>query len=255
LSNIGKKKGCEKNMTNLEEFKIFCNKDISKYLAIDEKEMFSPASEYFYIKILESKDLSISDKLDNDQFLERCYACLIAWRLNRGQSWLVSFEDFKKQLQSQSSNLEYFWKIKKLENIKEEISENSEIGKKFNQLFTNLSFVTVNKQEKKSESKFVSISKTLHFLLPDLIIPMDNAYTSKIITFYGRSDKQCRSFLKVLNLGKELLNNKKNDIDKYYKNLERKQIIMPKPKLIDNLIINYVNELPKKENKKGNDCV
>ncbi len=223
-------------MTNLEEFKTFCEKeDISKYITIEEKEMFSPASEYFYTKILESKDTPISDKLDNDPFLERVYACLIAWRLNRGQSWLVSFEDFKTQLNQQRKNLIKLDKIKYLEKL--DVKTHKDI---FEDIFKDWNFVKVRKGEKNAGSKFVSISKTLHFLLPDLIIPMDNAYTSKIIVFSGDYKNQCKSFLKIQEFGKNILITKPKEINRIF-NYKKDT----KPKLIDNLIINlnsYGNE-------------
>jgi len=220
-------------MRNLAKFKeviLDSKEDISSYLNINDAEVFSPASEYFYTKILESKDKSISDKLKDDQFLERCYACLIAWRLNRGQSWLVSFDDFKKQLNLQKENLIKLDQVKNLEKL--DIDEYKSI---FEEIFKSWNLVTIRKGEKDAESKFVSISKTLHFLLPDLVIPMDNAYTARIISFNGSSDKQCKSFLEILSVGKDILNEHKDVIDKYIGSIPQDT----KPKIIDNIIINY----------------
>lgn len=226
-------------MRNLAKFKeviLDSKEDISSYLNINDAEVFSPASEYFYTKILESKDKSISDKLKDDQFLERCYACLIAWRLNRGQSWLVSFDDFKKQLNLQKENLIKLDQVKNLEKL--DIDEYKSI---FEEIFKSWNLVTIRKGEKDAESKFVSISKTLHFLLPDLVIPMDNAYTAKIINFQGTLENQCKSFIEILSIGKKILYKYKEHID------IKEQKTDTKPKIIDNIIINYVNRLPKKE--------
>ncbi len=235
-------------VTKLDNFNLGVYENL-KEINIDNFS-FSPASEYFYKEILtEYKKISIKEKLSNKIFLERVYACLVAWRLNRGSNRLVSFERFKNILISQESNLKKLenWK---LEDINSKLDEDSEVGEILLNFFKEIRIVEtiknkkdkLNKEYTNSASVFVSISKLLHFLLPNLVIPMDNAYTGQIVDFQGNWQRQFASFLKIMESARMILRCKRVIIDNFYKDPKYKDYhYYTKPKLIDEIIIDYVN--------------
>ncbi len=167
-----------------------------------------------------------------NKFIELVYTTLIAWNMNQRSAKLSNFDLFKESLikheqtiksleQYRIENLDY------VDNLKETIVS----------LFKNLKLVAKNKP------KLVTFSKTLHFFLPNLLMPVDRSYT--LLFFYNNTNfnktddeqiqiycdifEQFRQFAKVWNYA--------NYVDeKWNKNI---------PKMIDNIIIAYIKQREK----------
>ena len=91
----------------------------------------------------------------------------------------------------------------------------------------------------KSKRRIVGVSKALHFLLPDLIMPIDSSYTMPVIYGYNRysndREKETKDFIHIFRKTVEIaqrLNLSPSDIDGDGWNTSI-------PKLIDNAIIGY----------------
>lgn len=169
---------------------------------------FSPASDHFYKRILENINKPLEDKLnkkDNNYFFDWMYAALVAWRMNRGKNRIIEFDKFKEAIMNQYTNL------KKIENCTiVNFSENDR--KVLKDVFQSLHLIETRKVGKYvlTNSIIVSNSKTLHFILPNLVPPIDNAYTGKIFSLTGNVENQTKTFFQILDFYKEIIN--KNNI-------------------------------------------
>lgn len=126
---------------------------------------------YLYRKVLEYK---FKDKFKDD-FLELLYVTLSAWNMNSRGAKLMNFPSFVNSIKKHQADFE------KLKNGKiEDLPKYKEILEK---LFFELELVAPKKPP------LVTFSKTLHFILPDLIAPIDRRYTIRF--FYGTSNNKC----------------------------------------------------------------
>jgi hypothetical protein len=188
---------------------------------------------YLYKKIVEKhrKHGDLNILLQDNEFLELIYITLIAWDMNRRAAKLVSFEKFKKSIFDNTNLLSELYNYK-LGSLSE--GDVSIILNKIEKLFVNLNVM-------KSKSKIVGISKTLHFLLPDLIMPIDRKYTLGF--FYGHNKydqeitKEFKTFKEVFVAFHHIATKLKlseADIDNFNWNTSI-------PKLIDNALIGFEN--------------
>ena len=194
--------------------------------------LISP-SLYLYKKIIEKhqsqKDF---DKLmKDDEFLELIYITLIAWNMDQRGAKLTSFIEFKESVLDSQHILKemYNYRLDSLSDKDLDI-----VLYEIEKLFNNLKVM-------KSKSKIVGVSKTLHFLLPNLIMPIDRRYTMNF--FYGHnaynqdSSKEFKTFKEIFiafyTVSKKL-NLTDEDIDNFNWNTSI-------PKLIDNALIGIKN--------------
>lgn len=188
-------------------------------------------SRYFYKKIIEkhNKIKNISRLLKDKEFIELIYCALDSRNMNQRGSKLVQYPIFTKSIESQASILDKLYKVR-LESIptdkKEQIFDYLKI------LFTKLNITTW-------KTKVVWISKTLHFLLPNLVPPIDRTFTMEFL--YGHINyktwkNEAKNFIEILSWF-EMISKKlklaKSDIDFEWWNTSI-------PKLIDNAIIWYI---------------
>ena len=161
------------------------------------------------------------------------YDMLVAFQMNSRRAELSDLKDFKKAIKKCADTIQSLAKIK-LEKVREtDDSFKETIGF----LFDNLCGLT------KTDASLVTTSKTLHFLLPDLFMPIDRRYTLQF--FYGYSpenEKQC--FLQVFEQFRQYAQKHhetlKAQVDKnshWNRNI---------PKVIDNIIIAFVTKNMKK---------
>ncbi|MGN0729660.1 hypothetical protein [Treponema sp.] len=127
---------------------------------VEEKYRPHSAGKYLYKCIL---NYERKNKFSED-FMELLYATLDAWGMNSRGAGLKEFKEFCTLVQNQKENL------LKLESYD---------IRNFNECKSSLETVFVNMQLSKSNAQLVTISKTLHFLLPKLIVPVDRNYTLK----------------------------------------------------------------------------
>ena len=185
---------------------------------------------YLYREICKEKNIN---RKFEDKFIELIYVTLSAWNMNSRGAKLSDFEDFKGSIKinkNQIVNLSKY-RIEKIQEIEFEM-----ITKILEHLFYNLKLVGKSKNNKE-KPRLVTFSKTMHFLLPDLIMPIDRKYTLNF--FYNNisvNPKLNLQLQKFLNIFKECSNfalksklNSKLD-DNWNQNI---------PKIIDNVIIGY----------------
>ncbi|MBI2044514.1 hypothetical protein HYT23_00495 [Candidatus Pacearchaeota archaeon] len=217
---------------------------------ISKKELFNEALEktkkeyrpldpgqYLYNLLLEKRN-----KVDifSDEYLELVYTILIAWNMNGRGAKLNDFDLFKDSIRKNRNKLNYL-KRYSIEKLNEK--EKNDVLEIIKVLFMELDLVGKNRSGKKIKSKLVTFSKTLHFLLPELIVPIDRRYT--LAFFYNNTqvptkpnsksndEKQIEIFNEIYNQFVELarIYHLKQYIDKKWNgNIT---------KVIDNAIIGY----------------
>jgi len=184
----------------------------------------------------------MEEKFKNE-FVELVYTTLIAWNMNQRAAKLSGFEEaFKKSL------FENKEKIQSLEKYRlEELDSIEPLEKSIIDLFENLNLVDEGKP------KLVTFSKTLHFFLPNLLMPIDRAYT--ILFFYNRynftKNEQIKIYLDVFEQFRQFAKEYGNsDVFKDYSKRWNKNI----PKMIDNIIIAHISIInkQKEDNNKRN---
>ena len=221
----------QKNITNLTE-----NKDRLLNYSKKIEEKFNGPSAYFYQQVINrirtTKDYSI---LFNDtNFIEYIYATLTAWGMHRmdKNTRMAEFQDFRNSIVRNKDKFIGLSKKKirdtNLEELKEDILN----------VFSSLKIMSRDKAP-----KFVANSKVMHFLLPDLIPPMDKGHIYYF--FYGKINQK----------GKKYLPQIKDEVETFWQILLKFQEIANKldlkeenlknkwdtsiPKLIDNAIIGF----------------
>ncbi len=109
----------------------------------------------------------------SDKFIELTYTTLIAWNMNQRGAKLSDFPTFRKSL------LQHRQTIQSLDNLRiEKLADINGLTEKINFLFENLQVVADGKP------KLVTFSKTLHYFLPNLLMPVDRRYT--LTYFYSK---------------------------------------------------------------------
>lgn len=177
--------------------------------------------------------------LDDDYIYHQIMITLEAWNMNQRGAKLTTINDFKKSVLKSKTYLTelYNYKLSSLKDNKT-ITDVLEL---VDLLFYRLSVM-------ESGRKIVGVSKALHFLLPDLIMPIDSKYTMDF--FYGynkvssKPSSEFNDFKNIFNhfiviIDKLSLNETDVDGDKWNTSL---------PKLIDNGIIGVINELQRQAN-------
>lgn len=110
--------------------------------------------------------------------LQNIYHTLVQWNMNTRRARLKGEKEFYEMVRANKSEID------KLKNYRlSDLCNDNNVGKIetiIQNLFENLD-LTVN-------SRFVTVSKTLHFLHPQLMIPMDRAYTANYFHNYRMPD-------------------------------------------------------------------
>jgi len=185
----------------------------------------SVASEYLYAKLISGRMMdSIKVLIDDDDFLELCYATLSAWGLNSRGSVLISFENFSKKIRKYKPILIELegYKLNKMDENELEL-----VLKKLKRIYEGLYITRSTRTGKPVFDKLVSFSKALHFLLPDLCMPMDREYT---FNFFGYASPSWGTYEKVFRHFYDVA--KRIDLRTICREENR-----PIPKLIDDVII------------------
>jgi len=171
------------------------------------------------------------EKKFSDEFIELVYTTLIAWNMNQRKAKLSKFDLFKKSLLDNKNTIQSLEKYRI-----EELESSDIIEKPIRSLFEKLDLVD------KGNPQLVTFSKTLHFFLPNLLMPIDRAYT---LTFFYNNhnfsgadvDKQITIYLSVFEQFRQFAKtHRDNDAFKEHEKRWNKNL----PKMIDNLIIGYI---------------
>ena len=200
-------------------------KDIAKLAKSGDKLLTQEYDATLYHRILCSSRNDIS----SDDFIEPIYEMLIAFKMNSRGAKLSKLPDFKKLIKKHADTIGSLYKVK-LEKVK---ATDDALIDTIGSLFCNLDGLT------QTNSTLVTFSKTMHFLLPDLFMPIDRRYTLRF--FYESppiNQKQC--FLQVFEQFRQfaqehhdILKAQVDSNSRWNRNI---------PKIIDNIIIAYVSE-------------
>jgi len=211
------------------------------------KELYTGPSIYFHKKVIEmiNNSKNYQELLENNQFIEYLYASLTSWGLHRmdRKVQLEDFCEFKKSIQKNVDSLKNL-SIHKLHELDDDTKE--KITPRLSSLFRNLKVM-------KKGRLLIGNSKTLHHLLPNLILPIDQHtlnffYEEKKeklsnIKIYreagGSKEKQEKIFLEIFN-GSHLISKKLDLKTVYFERKDKEYFTTSILKLIDNVIIGYV---------------
>lgn len=144
-------------------------------------DRFPHSAHYFHMRTIElRRKKSYPELLGDDEFVEKVYATLATWGLDRlgSEKRLSEFQNFKAAI-LKDENVKILTELASTKLC--ELSEDrAGISKgKLTTLYEGLRDVTV------TADKLVGISKTMHHLLPDLAPPIDRSYTLNF--FYERN--------------------------------------------------------------------
>lgn len=117
---------------------------------------------------------SAIEALDDYSFVNYLYKTLKAWGIGVRGSVLLTFPEFKQELHSkiiQISNLDGL----RIDNPNVNVKT---LAEALWQLIDSLKIVQNN-------AKLVACTKTLHHILPNLVVPIDREYTRKFFGWYG----------------------------------------------------------------------
>lgn len=185
---------------------------------------------YFYKRVMDvnSGSKSIEEFLGNDYHLELLYATLVSWDMNSRRAKMEYFDKFKESILSQKEKLKPLWK----EQITA-ITDIDEILDTVGEIYDGLCLMKTGK-------RLVSNSKALHFILPELLMPMDGKNT--LIYFYNNITESRKKYLEIIRGSFELIREMGKDAG-YYLDTEWNRTI---PKVLDNAIILKNNKSIKK---------
>ncbi len=181
---------------------------------------------YFYRKTMElRRKKPLNELFDDvsDRYLELIYATLVSWDMNSRGAKMKYFDDFKLDVINNKKSFLYLSPYS-LDLISD--AKFLEVKRICGTLSDNLHIM-------RSSGRLVSNSKLMHFILPDLLMPMDRQNTLNF--FFGNTGESKRRFLTILERSHQIA-----------KNIDLQQFLneewnLSKPKVIDNGIISYMS--------------
>lgn len=205
---------------NREIFFYFVNSCNATYRSDHDLEYYRQIIDMHRTK----KDLNYL--LDDNKIYPLLHKTLEKWNMNQREAKLASVDTIKSSILSQRHNLLNLYNYKLHYLNKKQIF--SEILPVISMVFRNLDIMV-------SQSRLVGVSKALHFLLPDLVMPIDNKFTLFFFKKFSAKDKEFNTFedifIKTYRISRGLLL-KDTDFGG-----ERWNTSIPK--LIDNAIIGF----------------
>jgi hypothetical protein len=167
--------------------------------------------------------------LEDDSFLELLYETLGKWDMDKRGAKLTSFENFRRSVNKQKRllcDLSAYRLVELTEGQKIQVLRTLE------RLFRSLEVM-------KTRRRIVGVSKALHFLVPDLVMPIDSTYT--MLYFYGynkysnEADKEFEVYKDIFN--KSFRITRKLDLSPGDASGDKWNTCVPK--LIDNAMIGF----------------
>ncbi|MDR1268932.1 MAG: hypothetical protein LBK82_05355 [Planctomycetaceae bacterium] len=176
-------------------------------------------------------------EMGTSRFVKLVYDTLVAWNMDRRGAELSNFDTFEESLLKNNDVIQSLarLRIEKLKEINNQLQETMEF------LYQNLKLVKTN-------APFITFSKTMHFFLPNLFVPVDRKYT---IQFFRTSippsvpERQFRNFCKVFEQFRQFANENRSILEaqidpnsRWNKNI---------PKIINNIITAHMKRFEKCE--------
>jgi len=181
---------------------------------------------YFYRKTMELRRKKPLDELfesESDRYLELIYATLVSWDMNSRRAKMKYFDKFKTSILKNKKSLLHLSPYK-LDLLSD--NEFREVKRVCEKIYSNMHVM-------ESSGKLVSNSKTMHFIVPDLVMPMDRQNTLKF--FFGNTGESKSRFLTVFERSHQIA--KDIDLEQFLD----EEWNLSKPKVIDNAIISYMS--------------
>jgi len=182
---------------------------------------------YRKLMSMHRQNANLDSLLGNSEFLDTIYRTLKEWDMNKRGAKLVPFETFKDSIRLYKDILLKLYKYKLYDDIYDEMGSVKKLAEK---VFCNL-------QVMESKRRIVGLSKVLHFLYPDLIMPIDSKYT--MTAFYGYNKyssapkKEFATFWEIVERTYDIVERLELSPD----DVDGKLWNVSVPKLIDNAII------------------
>jgi len=183
---------------------------------------------------LHRKNINLDVLLNQNSFYDLAIETLSAWNMDQQGAELTSVNEFKESIQLLRPDLNMMYRYK-LYNIDRQAT--------IEQMAVTLKKIFCNLKVMKSQRRIVGVSKAMHFLLPDLIMPIDGKYTMTF--FYGNNryskncDKEFKTFEEILKKTFAV----KRDLCLKNEDADGKGWKTSVPKLIDNAIIGFLRYL------------
>ena len=172
----------------------------------------------------------------SDDFLHRIWATLEKWDMNKRRAKLVDVSTMCASIRSHQERLVSLYRYR-LEELAEDDIE--EVLEQLSELFCGLKIMATKR-------RIVGVSKALHFLLPDLVMPIDSSNTMQAFYGYNRysdsAENEFKTFTDIFLRSQRIakwLELSKSDISGL-------RWSCSVPKLIDNAIFGYFLKNEKK---------
>jgi hypothetical protein len=173
------------------------------------------------------RERGLQEMLEDKAVLQKLYETLEQWDMNKRGARMVPFPRFADSVR--------FWKNSLLNLDKFKLHE--DIETEFLSIFQILEKVFCNIKVMESKRRIVGVSKTLHFFLPDLIMPIDSKYTMDAFYGYNKFSNSPKGEFKTF---KDIFERTYEIASRLNLSLEDADGILWKtsvPKLIDNAVI------------------
>lgn len=161
---------------------------------------------------------SLTSFVSDAQNLEAVYATLVAWDMNSRGAKMKYFDDFRESI------LVCLPQLTALEAL---AAGHAPVGQKLDCIAA----VYDNLHVMKTGGRLVSNSKLLHFLFPELCVPMDSKNTLRY--FYGYEAESGRKYMEIMDLGLELMESEGGAWQRHLGEGWNTTI----PKLVDNAVL------------------
>lgn len=225
----------KKELINLKEFFKDSNEINNCLKKVEDEYRPNSAANYLYNLILKEHIDNKCINIKNRCFIDLIWATLDAWNMNSRSAKLADIEDFKKNLIDNTEATEAIESLKKysIEDLSEKNDKSKGIFVQLKTLFNMLKLTD-------TDTKLVTFSKTMHFLLPNLIVPIDRKYTLKFfeLNINNAKDEEFDHFTNIESTF-GLFASEVNLDDFVSKNSKWCKY---KTKIIDNIIIGYVKK-------------
>lgn len=161
--------------------------------AFDKENLFTGPSLYFHAKtrhildrcraVINCAPQAVAECIEDESFLESLYATLTAWGLHRmgpGNAKLVEFRQFTQAFRQRKDA------ICELSSVRIDDLADDQVKRVAAQIWRLVAGLEIGL----GEARIVRGSKALHHFLPDLVPPIDRAYTLKFFFHVNTFDQE-----------------------------------------------------------------
>jgi hypothetical protein len=219
-------------------------------LSLKVLKEFGGPSVYFHVQAIKEQEASFL----SDRHIEMIYATLASWGMHRmgdpeeTKAKMVEFGDFKHSISIQRSELEQFIALRM----------DSCTAEEYGRYIDNLREIYLGLRVSISDATIVAHSKALAHIIPNLVPPIDRQYTIRFFTQDNKKFFTEAGKYRMINLPKDVAA-QFDDFKKYacrmkalfnrcnrqLLNIDKASFNTSYPKIIDNLIMAFVKDVPK----------